>query len=443
MKSVLAQSHYLLLRPDGSIHYSFSKFLTEEFDNSNTRELVGQSLRVLYQFCHRNQIELALRANVNGKGLTYDEVNNLVDLCYRPLSEIEKASSGPIAKHKKKRFLHISKNIPGAVEPNTARRRLQHIAQYLMFFSEVFLEPCIRNEALRKTIHDEYEKSALQLRGKISGTKQNHHHDIQSLPAEKFLEIVKVMVLEPEKLFITASGKQSRTMLRDRAIALLACEGLRPGTIGNVAREDLRQEASMLVIKDNRHKRSSTSSSTPFLKLGDSTRLNSASETKITLWPVTLDAIANYIEEERSEILTKRLKNSSRGFLFLSEKGGPIKHRSALTGIFKRLGKRLAELGFLDVGSDPYFRNQKRYDFYGYVLRHSSASLFVERSAGDQRSLDSMKSRYGWTMHSKQPERYAARALSDLASIDLMEFNKDLLSQIQNQKKIKQANNAK
>ena len=436
MKSVVAKNNYLLLRPDGSIHYSFSKFLTEEFDNSNTRELVAQSLRILYKFCQAYNIEFAKRAAVDGKCLTYDELNKYVDLCYRPLSEIENASARQILVAANGRIRKNSKALPNSVEPNTAMRRLHHTAHFLEFYREVMLEPCIRAESSRKIINYEFETTTSRLRGKIKGTKQSHHHDIQSLPSTKFLAIIKTLFLEYETLFLTSTGKQSRTKLRDRAIALLACEGLRPGSIGNIARADFRQEASILIIKDNRHRRDSTSSSTPFLKLGDSTRVNSASETQISLWPITVQAIMDYINFERNVVLTKRLMNRSKGFLFLSEKGEPIKHRSGLSGMFARLGKRLSVIGLLDIGTDPYFKNQKRYDFYAYVLRHSSANLFVERAEANERSLNAMKSRYGWTMNSTQPERYAARALSELANIDLMEFNRDLLNLVERKRNV-------
>ena len=42
MRLALARRNYLLLHDDGTIHYPFSKFLTHEFDNPHTRELVRQ-----------------------------------------------------------------------------------------------------------------------------------------------------------------------------------------------------------------------------------------------------------------------------------------------------------------------------------------------------------------------------------------------------------------
>jgi hypothetical protein len=130
--------------------------------------------------------------------------------------------------------------------------------------------------------------------------------------------------------------------------------------------------------------------------------------------------------------------------LFLTDEGKPIKHRASVTELFNKLGSRLAELGLLDIGDDPYFQKQKQYDFYSYVLRHSAASFFLQQKCseyaekagvahpGDFKDVpdtvkDLMKLRFGWTITSNQPERYAARALSDNASVTMMEFNQQLL----------------
>lgn len=434
MRQVTAKKNYLLLHDDGTVHYPFSKFLTNEFNNPNTRELVSQSLRIFYRFCTAHEIELAVRA-LKGRCLSYDECKKLVGLCYRPLGEVESLSYRKVVLLSSAKAGKPPESRPAAVAPNTARKRLNHIAQYLQFYFEVFLSPNICSQTQIENLRSEYGRTSRQLQNAIRGTKQGHHHDIQSLPSTKFLEIIRVIYVRPEEVFLNESGNASRTLQRDRAMALLACEGLRPGTIGNIARSDFRRDSLHLVVKDNREKRKETTSSTPVLKLGVSTQVNSASEGMLELWPFTVKAINDYIATERTSILTKHLKNRSCGFLFLNEKGEPIKHRASITAMFQRLGKRLAELGLLDVGNDPYFRNQKQYEFYAYVLRHSSASLFLEQKGTDERAQDSMKPRYGWTINSKQPQRYAARALSDQANIDLMEFNEMLMSEVRAKKK--------
>jgi len=347
-------------------------------------------------------------------------------LCYRPLGEIEKLSNRKVALITSAMAAIEPDKLPEAMEPNTARKSLITIAEYLKFYREVFLDPHIRSNSLRIVLKEAYEKTQNDLKKEISGTKQNHHLTIRSLPSRRFLELIRKVVLEPETLFLTARDKPSSTLYRDRAMVLLACEGLRPGAIGNISRPDFR--GNYLVIQDHRNCREGrTTTGAPVLKLGDTTRINSASETMLTLYPFTTDAINDYIRFERDPILAKHLKNRSLGFLFLHEKGEPIKHRSSITGMFKRLGERLAQQGLLDIGNDPYFPDQSQYDFYGYVLRHSAASFFLEMKGTDDGVLDAMKVRFGWTIDSIQPQRYANRALSDQAGVDLMQFYEQLL----------------
>lgn len=444
MRQTYAKRNYVLLHDDGSIHYPFSKFLTDKFNNPHTRELVAQSLRVFYRFCSAHQIELLLRA-MDGRCLTYDEAKRLAELCYRPLSEVEAMGD------KKVIFLTSAKagkapyELAGAVEPNTARKRLNHIAGYLDFYREVFLEPNIRSFTTRSQLKHEYDKIGEQLRRTIGGTKQNHHFSIKSLPTDKYLSIIEAVFLCPHDLFQTTTGKPSRNLIRDRAMVLLACEGLRPGTLGNIALADFRPNSGKLVITDNRARRSERiTTNTPKLKLGASKQVNSASETMITLWPFTVRAINEYLETERNIVLMKRLANHSRGFLFLSERGEPLQHRGSITELFNKLGNRLAAQGLLDIGDDPYFQKQEKYDFYGYVLRHSAASFYLSQKCIEyaekagiprphdykdvpDRVKDEMKLRFGWVAHSNMPELYAARALSDNASVILMDFNQSLL----------------
>lgn len=444
MKHVFAKRNYVLFHGDGSIHYPFSKFLTDRFTNPHTRELVGQSLRVLYRFLTAHRIELAYRA-VEGRCLSSDEAKKVGELCYRPLAEVEAMGDKKVVFLTSPRTGQAPSEFPGAVKKNTARKRMNDIAGYLGFYLEVFLEPNIRSTTTREQLKHEYDKIGHQLRRTIRGTKQSHHLAIKSLPTDKYLPIIEAVFVRPHALFLTATGKPSRTLLRDRAMVLLACEGLRPGTLGNIALTDFRPNPGMLAIKDNRAKRSERiTSNTPKLKLGDSTQVNSASETMITLWPFTVRAIQEYIDMERSAVLVKRLTNRSNGFLFLSDEGEPIKHRGTITEMFNKLGKRLGALGMLDICDDPYFDAQEKYDFYGYVLRHSAASFFLSRKCIEyaenegisrphdyknvpDRIKDLMKLRFGWVPGSNMPELYAARALSDSASVVLMDFNQHLL----------------
>lgn len=454
MRQVFTRRNYALLHDDGSLHYPFTKFLTDRFDNPHTRELVTQSLRIFYRFCAAHRIELAFRA-VEGRCLSYDEAQSLCELCWRPLTEVEAMGDKKVVFLTSAKAGDAPKDLPGAVESNTAAKRLNHIAAYLSFYLEVFLEPHIRSSTTREQLKAEYDKIGHQLNRSITGTKENHHLSIRSLPTDKYLSIIRAVFVRPEELFQSKAGKPSRTLLRDRAMVLLACEGLRPGTLGNIAIADFRPNSGHLVIKDNRAKRTGRQTTgIPKLKLGASTRVNSASETMITLWPFTIRAVQHYINEERDAVLLKRLTNRSVGFLFLSDEGEPIKHRASITQMFSAFNKRLASQGLLDVGNDPYFSDQKKYELTGYVLRHSAASFFLSQKSKEyaeeagmvrpsqykdvpDRVTDLMKKRFGWTTHSKMPELYAARALSDSANVVLMEFNQSLLDEVTALKKAK------
>jgi hypothetical protein len=456
MKQTFARRNFVLLHDDGRIHYPFTKFLTDRFTNPSTRELVAQSLRVFYRFSKAHRIDLALRA-AEGRCLSYDEGKKLGELCYRPMSEIETVGGKKVIYLTSPKAGKAPKELPGAVQSNTASKRMNHIALYLDFYREVFLLPNINSTTAREQLKNEFDKIGHQLKKTIKGTKQNHHLAIRSLPTEKYLAIVEAVYARPEEYFQTNSGTPSRTLMRDRAMVLLSCEGLRPGTLGNIALADFRPSSAHLIIKDNRAKRSERiTTSTPVLKMGDSTQVNNASETMITLWPFTVRAIQDYLNAERSAVLMKRLTNLSRGFLFLSDEGEPIKHRSSITEMFNKLGKRLAAQGLLDVGSDPYFSKQKKYAFYGYVLRHSAASFFLAEKTFEiankegkaqprefkdvpDRVKDLMKLRFGWTVNSNMPELYAARALSDNANVLLMDFNQSLLDAAKERKQQREA----
>jgi len=434
MRQFSAKRSYLLLHDDGTIHYPFSKYLTDEFDNPNTQELVSQSLRILQRFFVAHRIELAIRM-LEKRCLTYDEIKRLSGLCYRPLGEIERLSNAGLVLITSAKAGSPPENSLGALEANTAAKRLNHIASYLKFYREVFLDPHIQSDTLRSELIAAYDQTQERLKREISGTKQNHYLTIQSLPSHRFLQIIHAIVLEPEKFFLTKGGKPSATLLRDRAMFLLACEGLRPGALGNLTREDFRLNSGHLILKDNAKQRTGRmTTGMPVLKGAGSRKVPYASETMITLWPFTVTAINDYLVKERAPVLAKHLKNRSLNFLFLNEKGEPIKHRSTLTAMFNRVGKRLTQLEMLDVGNDPYFHHKKQYNFYAYVLRHSAANLFIELKGTDVDALDKMKSRFGWTLHSTQPQRYAARALSEQANMELKEFYSQLVADAQKSK---------
>ena len=430
MRTVTARRSTLLLHDDGRVNYPMSKFLTDKFNNPHTQELAAQALRVLYRFLVAQKIEPAVRA-LEGRALTYKECNALGDLCFRPLAEVELMSSSKVSLVASPHSARPAREMKDAVQPNTAKKRLAYIASYLEFFREVFVDTHVRSSSLRAQLQEAYGQTSEWLTEQIRGTKQRHAANVQSLPSDRFFEVIRAIFVEPEILFRTSSGKASSTLYRDRAMALLACECLRPGAIGNLGRADFISHAGYLRLVDRRHQRKGRPTpGTPVLKLGDSTSVNSASEGLIKLYPFTIDAINDYIEKEREPTLAKHLANPSMGFLFVNQSGKPLKHRSTITSMFHRLGERLRSLGTLDVGNDPHFKDNDHYDFYAYVLRHSAASLFLEVRGMSDVVYDEMKQRFGWTRKSEMPLLYAARAMSDRANVDLGTFYQSMVDEM-------------
>lgn len=429
MRHVDARRSYVLLHDNGVIHYPFTKFLTEKFDSPHSREAAAKAMRMLYRFTNAHNIELAYRA-LEGRGLTFDEIRKLAALAYRPAKEIELLSDQKVRLITSAKAEIEPSKLPKAVQPNTAKKRLVTIAEYLSFYFEVFLNPHIRQSSLRAELLQEYKRAKEQLLAEIRGTKQNHHLTYRSLPAEKFLALIRKVVLNPEEVFQTASGKPSETLWRDRAMVLLACEGLRSGAIGNIARADVLQTGHLMVVDNRRRRPGRPTTNIPVLKLGDTVRVNSASETLLELYPFTYDAIKDYIKHERQKILGKYLRNRSAGFLFITSTGEPIKDRSTIKKMFTEAGNRLRDLGMLNVSDDPYFPKKKVYDFYGYVLRHSSADFYLRVKGISDETIKSMKSRFGWTTHSNQWERYANRIMAEHSSVNLNDFYEQLLDEL-------------
>lgn len=435
MKMVMAGKRCMMLNEDGSLNYPFSLFLADNFDNANTRELVAQSLRVFERFLRAYDIELENRA-VNGKSMSQQECAQLSSVVWRPLPELELMSDSMIRRISSASSELEPKDKPKAVEPNTAKKRLDHIAQYLHWYRVTLLDEAILSAATRNDLCQSYDAAKDRLMREIRGTPQNHPYQIRSLPSKTFKEIIKALVVCPEKLFANESGKPSATMLRDRAMALLACEGLRPGAIANITMMDFKHYSgaskSYVSIADNVKKRAHPiTSGTPHQKGMTSTSVSYASKTTIELWPFTRDAILRYISEERAAVLGRRMRNRSNSFLFLNNSdGGPIGHRSTLTAVFKRLGIRLTKLGLLDRSNDPHATG-KAYEFYAYVLRHSSASFFLESNLCDSTAEDKMRTRYGWSQRSQMPHAYGNRALIDTANTNMMDFHQLMLNEMQ------------
>jgi integrase len=427
----IAQNLTLLIDGDGVINAPMSIYLNEEYDNPNTKDLVSVPLRVLHRFLMVHGIDLPSRA-LEGECLKAVECKWLAELAYRPLEEIEQMSDEML-----KRFNTTSRktnamDLKGALEPNTVAKRLNRMAHFLKRYREGILDESIRSAALKAQIKDRYTVVCMQLENRIRGTKQGHHHNIRSLPIERYKQVIRELVVNAETLFCTESGKPSATMMRDRAISLLAAEGLRPGAIGNLTVDDFRYRAGDLtgymVIKDNVARRGTTvTSAVPTVKGIRSTKQPHNSNITVSLWPFTCQAIKDYLDGERDAVLGRRLANRSKSFLFVAEHGRPIGDRTTLSAVFSSLGYRLKALGFLNVAEGDPYATGKHYKFTAYTLRHSAATLFYKTHAKNKNVLDLMRERFGWTARSTAPSRYAKRSMSEAASVDMQEFHETLL----------------
>lgn len=420
----------------GVVHVSGTLYLNETYSNPHTKDVVVKALRVWVRLADAFDIDLAARA-LEGRWLTEAEKKALRYLVFRPIREIESMSDQAV----KSIASALKDKDPdardGAIQPNTAVKLLVGIASFLLWFHKKILVPRMPIwSAVSETLRQQVEGCAAELKIGVRGTKSFHPHRIRSVPTQRFLQIYSAVYLSAVDLLRTQSGKISSNLLRDKAMVLLACEGVRPGALGNVGLADFKwmgkATRGFVTIKDNTARRTEkVSTSTPVQK-GAASSQNYNSEFTIAIWPTTAQAIQDYIESERQIVTTRGLRNRSQGFLFLAGHGGPIGDRGTISHVFQRAGKGLAKMGLLSKDPrDPYLEGES-YHFHAYLLRHSSASLFyaTKRKAENADVVtDLMKMRFGWTANSDMPNLYAQRAMSDAASLTVEDFIESLLAE--------------
>ena len=431
MKIVQAHNKTLLLTKGGMIHAPFTLFLNSKFDNPHTKESMAGGLRLLESFLEAHSIDLADRA-LQGICLLANEIDSLRELAYRPVNEVEQMSMTFIKRIGKASKDNHSLNLKGAVESNTAARRLDQIAMFLTWYFDTVLEYRIRSASKRDELRRRYELTIANLKGAIRGGKKGHSNEIRSLPKEVYLDIIREIFLRPE-LIQSASGKSSSTMMRDRAAALLACEGLRPGAIGNLTLDNFRWRVGDVAggkidLRDNVAKRKVRTTTKTLVQKGiGSANQAYNSDVTVELWPWTCHAIKDYIDGERAALTEKTLANKTKGFLFIGDHGGPIGDRTTLSAAFVRIKKGLLAAGLLDKSQSDQHVKGDRYEFTAYTLRHSAASLFLEEKHAENDVFDQMRQRFGWSADSKMPALYARRAISNRANINMADFFESLL----------------
>lgn len=418
----------------GILHVSGTLYLNEKYANHHTKHVVAKALRVWVRLADAFGIDLAARA-LERRWLTETEKKALRYLVFRPIEEIESMSDRTVKTIASATKVEEPNERKGAVEPNTAVKQLVSIADYLRWFHEKVVEPRVpigspASEVLRQQV----EVCATELKKGVRGTKSLHPHRIRSVPAERFLQIYSAVYLHAGDLLKTKSGKGGNNILRNRAMILLACEGMRPGAIGNLALADFKWAGGAapgyVAIKDNTVRRTKKlSTSTPVQK-GATSNQNYNSEITITIWPATAQAIQDYLDGERVSVTMRGLRNRSEGFLFLADHGGPIGDRGTIAHVFRCAGKGLTNMGLLARDPrDPYLQGEA-YEFDAYLLRHSSASLFYatkNRAMNADVAMDLMKMRFGWSPKSDMPLLYARRAMSDASDLIVNDFIESLL----------------
>lgn len=427
---VVAHGETLLIDSDGAVHGAFSLYLNSRFTNPHTREVVSDSLRILHRFLMVYKIDLPQRA-MEGTFLTEAEIKRLSRLVKLELKDIESMHDRMI---ERRAGINPTRRLPsrdGFVAKNTAALRLHWIVGFFRWYRQNILDDGVRSVSTRQLLDSSYTNGTNDLEKRANSSKQGHHNKIRSLPSERYLSIMREVLINPERLFVNGHGGISSTWRRDRAISLLAIEGMRPGAIGNLIRGDYefdpREGCGYITIKDNLPRRGQhATTNTPVAK-----GVNNASymsEIKIKLWPTTCTAIEDYLQE-RAGRLEKMVVNKSRSFLFLGEHGEPISNRSTISAVFKRLAQQLGRNGFLDrVVGDPYVTEM--YEFSAYTLRHSAASFFYEFNKDLSNVEDLMRLRFGWTARSSMPKRYANRSMSQHAGILMNDFFESLKKEV-------------
>lgn len=420
MRVVNANGKALMLDESGFMHGPFSLFLNDKYDNPSTWVAVAVGLRLLQVFLRNFDISLHRRA-LEGRCLHTLEVGWLANLAYRPVEELETMRPRMLMRLAKAQDV-AHRDRPGAVTASTASARLVQIGEFLDWYFKNILDARIRSAQARVELRARYETTVNTVKGKIRGGNNKHPTQIRSLPGRLYQRLMSEAYANAEDIFCAESGKTSKTVMRDRAVFLLACEGLRPGAIGNIALQDFNGDQIGIVDNVGRRGESPTEG-TPRQKGARSNKQSYTSSYVMTLWPWTVAAIREYIKEERSLLLEKGMHNPSKGFLFLgAQHAGPIKNRRTIGLIFERAKRRLLAKGLLARSPEDHYVKAQTYEFSSYTLRHSAAAFYMAEKGNSERTKSEMKDRFGWSVNSFMPDRYGRRANLDAASIDKAEL---------------------
>lgn len=422
----------LVVTGDGRVHVPFSLYLNMRLSNRHTKDGVARSLRILGRLSDAFDVDIAQRALV-GECLKETELAALRQLAFCEWQVIEAMSDHDVRNLAVAQAGRTSRR-RATVASNTAVKHLVAIAGFMDWYYKTVISPRMPlGSEVSTVLAQRYAYCVENIKRGVAGTKSLHPHRIRSMPARAFLRLYSEVFTNAEEVFKSPVRGTSSTTSRDRAMFLLACEGLRPGALGGLALADFKWRGGdaqgYITITNHGDKRAVHKRDTPRQKgLGSAQSYNS--EITVSIWPTTAQAIQNYIDGERQAVVSKTLRNRSAGFLFLSKAGTPIGDRGTIQAVMERARDGLRQLGLLARDpEDPYLRGEE-YEFSAYLLRHSAASLFYElKSAeqGAQVAQSLMKDRFGWTMDSQMPNLYARRAMTDAASLRVEQLIDEML----------------
>jgi integrase len=430
MRLVRALSKVVMLEEDGRINAPISFFLNT-YSNPNTLDSLARSLKLLHLFLLHFKISLAERA-VDGRCLEDRERDALINLSFRPLTDL--ADPRRITKAVDVRNAVCDEDRENALEDSTAEGRLKDISAFLKEY-QTLVSHHIRSADTRERLSAAYVACCERLRRAVGGAASISSYDIRSMSSTDFVGCMKVVYCTPEVLH--GDSKSDMHLMRDRAMFMLSCEGLRPGEICNARVNDLimgpDRLLSLKVVVNKKH-RKQLKSSTPLPKGASSNRQAYATVRMIHLWPFTRDALNDYINGPRSEAIAQAGEDLSSGFIFIKSIGEPINSRQAVSLRFGQMCDALHQAGHMKIEFSPIRSDGNKEKLSSYTMRHSAASYFYESKMAELENertvFDLMKTRFGWTDKSVMPQRYAKRAIVDNGTVQVNQIYSEMRAEV-------------
>ncbi len=429
MKMVRAASKVMMISDDGRINAPFSFFLNTH-KNPNTQDSLSISLKLFHLFLIHFKISLAERA-LEGRCLEEREMVGLISLSFRPMADL--ADQKRIAKFLDVRNAEADEDRDGAVEGGTASQRLKDIAAFLNDY-ETLVAHHIRSADTRERLAASYLACSERLRRAVGGAASSSAYDIRAMTSADFVGCMKVVYSQPKVLL--GDAKSDMHLLRDRAMFMLSCEGLRPGEICNLRVNDLVQGPDGLLtlqVAVNKKHRKVVNSSTPLPK-GASSNTPYATVRMIQLWPFTRDVLNDYINGPRSEAIAQAGEDRTSGFAFIKSTGDPIASRQAVSLRFSQMCDALHQTGYMKIDAAPRRGDGRKEELSSYTMRHSAASYFylskMKELENEESVFDLMKARFGWTDKSHMPEHYAKRGIVDLATVEVNQIYTEMRAEV-------------